>query len=473
MMLATGGENISAMVAGSQSLESLRSDARVTVRRAGPPDPDGRCVLYWMQRAQRATGNPAIDVAIRLGNELGRPVVAFLGLMPSYPRANLRHFHFLIEGLPDLAAGLRKRNVGFLLRTWPDHSLVKVCEQLRPTVVVGDENPLREPERWRRKVAGEIRVPFWTVDADVVVPSRLFKKQQFAARTIRPRIHARLREFLVPQKDPVARKRWRAPRGVASLSPKVDLMNGWKIDRSVHPVSTFRGGTREAQRLLSEFVAEKLRHYPERRNHPELDGTSRLSPYLHFGQIGPVTIALAVRRAKAPAGAKEAFLEQLIVRRELAVNFVRFNPDYDAIDGAPAWALRTLAEHAKDPREVLYSEKQLENAETHDPLWNAAQKQMVVTGWMHNYLRMYWAKKILEWTRSPAVAFDIAARLNDKYELDGRDPNGYEGVAWAIAGKSDRPWFERSVFGTIRYMSYAGTSRKFDAKAYIRQIENL
>jgi deoxyribodipyrimidine photo-lyase len=461
------------MAAGSKLLESLRANPRVTVRRDGPPDPEGRCVLYWIQRAQRAFDNPALDLAVRVGNELGVPVVAYFGLMPSYPRANLRHFQFLVEGLPDLAAGLRKRNIGFLLRRWPDHSLAKACEQLRPALVVGDENPLREPERWRQKVAREIRLPFWTVDADVVVPSRLLEKQQYAARTIRPRIHAYLREFLAPSQTPTARKRWRAPHGATSLSPEDDLLAGWKSGRSVQPVTGFHGGTRRALRLLHEFVNAKLRHYAERRNHPELDGTSRLSPYLHFGQIGPVAVALAVARAKAPAREKNAFLEQLIVRRELAVNFVRFNPDYDSLEGAPAWALRSLGEHAKDSREVLYTEKQLENAETHDPLWNAAQKQMVVTGWMHNYLRMYWAKKILEWTRSPAAAFEIATRLNDKYELDGRDPNGYEGVAWAVAGKSDRPWFERPVFGTIRYMSYAGTSRKFDAQAYIRQIEKL
>ncbi|MDE3135015.1 MAG: deoxyribodipyrimidine photo-lyase [Acidobacteriota bacterium] len=461
------------MAGDSKFIESFRSDPRITVRRDGSPDPDGACVLYWMQRAQRAIDNPALDAAIRLGNELGKPVVAFLGLMPSFPRANLRHFHFLVEGLPDLAVGLRQRHVGFLLRSWPHHPLLKVCEELRPSAVIGDENPLREPERWRQKIAAEIRVPFWTVDADVIVPSRLLLKQQYAARTIRPRIHARLAKFLAPSDNPVAKKHWKRPPNLASLCHTDDLMARWKIDRSVQPVSSFRGGTNEALRLLDEFVQTKLRGYAEQRNHPELDGTSRLSPYLHFGQIGPQTIALAVRKAKAPASQEEAFLEELIVRRELAINFVRFNPDYDSIEGAPGWALRTLADHANDLREVLYSEKQLENSETHDPLWNAAQKQMVLTGWMHNYMRMYWAKKILEWTRSPAAAFDIALRLNDKYELDGRDPNGYEGVAWAIAGKSDRPWFERPVFGTIRYMSYASTSRKFDSESYIRQIEEI
>ena len=430
-------------------------------------------MLYWMERAQRALDNPALDLAVRIGNELGKPVVAFLGVAPRRPYANLRHYQFLIEGLADLAAGLRERNVGFVLRSWPEHSLPRVCEELHPAVVVGDENPLREPERWREKAARMLRVPFCTVDADVIVPSRLLEKQQYSARTIRPRIRGRLGEFLVPSENPAARKTWKPLVKVASRSPAEDLAAGWKIARGVAPVSTSRGGTREGLRLLRQFVARKLRDYGERRNHPEFDGTSRLSPYLHFGQLGPLTVALAVQEADAPAEQKESFLEQLIVRRELAVNFVRFNPDYDSLDGAPAWARRTLAEHSRDRRETIYSEKQIENAETHDPLWNAAQKQMTITGWMHNYLRMYWTKKILEWTRTPEEAFQIAVRLNDTYELDGRDPNGYEGIAWAIAGKSDRPWFERPIFGTIRYMSAGGASRKFDAEAYIRQIEKL
>ncbi len=455
------------------SLESLCSDPRACVRRGGAADPEGTCVLYWVERAQRALDNPALDLAIRIGNEIGKPVVAFLGLAPRGPYANLRHYQFLTEGLADLAAGLRQRNVGFLLRSWPEHSLLRACEELRPSLVVGDENPLREPERWREKAARALRVPFCTVDADAIVPSRLMEKQQYSARTIRPRIHARLGEFLVPSENPSARRRWKPPAKLTSRSIADDLLDGWKIPRSVGPASTFRGGTREGLRLLREFIARKLGDYADRRNHPEFDGTSRLSPYLHFGQLGPLTVALAVQRASAPTEQKEAFLEQLIVRRELAVNFVRFNPDYDSLDGAPAWARRTLAEHSRDPRETIYSEKQLENAETHDLLWNAAQKQMTITGWMHNYLRMYWAKKILEWTRSPEEAFQIAVRLNDTYELDGRDPNGYEGIAWAIAGKSDRPWFERPIFGTIRYMSAGGVSRKFDARGYIRQIEKM
>jgi deoxyribodipyrimidine photo-lyase len=222
-------------------------------------------------------------------------------------------------------------------------------------------------------------------------------------------------------------------------------------------------------RLLEDFVQRKLCGYATQRNKPETDHTSRLSPYLHFGHISPITVALAVKKADAPNPDKEAFLNQIITWRELAVNLVRFNPDYDSFECAEPWAHRTLAKHAQDPRPVLYTESQLEHAETHDPLWNAAQMQMVNTGWMHNYVRMYWAKKILEWSRSPAEAHRAAVRLNDKYELDGRDPNGYAGIAWAIVGKFDRPWFERPIFGQIRYMSGESTGRKFDNKKYIHQ----
>ena len=228
-----------------------------------------------------------------------------------------------------------------------------------------------------------------------------------------------------------------------------------------------------ALRMLEDFLKHGLQSYSKDRNHPELSGTSRLSPYLHFGHIGPLTIARAVQAASAPAAEKSAFLEQLIVRRELSVNFVRYNSHYDSFESLEPWADRSFARHSGDLRPVLYREKQLEQAETHDPLWNAAQKQMVLTGWMHNYVRMYWAKKILEWSPSVATAYQRAVWLNDRYELDGRDPNGYAGIAWALVGKHDRPWFERPVFGQIRYMSYASTSKKFDCHQYIQNVKEL
>ena len=455
------------------SIEKLSQDERVTVRRPGAPDPEANCVVYWMQRAQRADDNPALDVAIHLANELGKPVVVFFAPVPFYPRANLRHYSFMLGGIADLAEGLSARGVGLVLRSHPDHSLLKFCREIRPAIVIGDENPLREPERWRVKVASQLRVPLWTVDADVIVPTKLLLKEQFAARTIRPRIHALLPQFLVRQPGLKARVRWLPSPRLRSLSPHEDLIANWKLDRSVLPAPGWRGGSKQAARVLRKFVDERLAEYPAARNHPEQEGTSRLSPYLHFGHMGPLTVARAVQRSNAPDRAKEAFLEQVIIRRELAINFVRFNPGYDSMECLEPWARRSLSEHVRDRRTVLYSEEQLQHGLTHDALWNAAQKQMVLTGWMHNYLRMYWAKKILEWSPSVSAAYQRAVQLNDRYELDGRDPNGYAGIAWAIVGKHDRAWPERPVYGKIRYMSLASTGRKFDSKRYIEQIRQL
>jgi deoxyribodipyrimidine photo-lyase len=454
-------------------IQKLCENPRVEIRKAGAPDPQGRCVVYWMQRAQRTLDNPALDLAVNLGNELQKPVVIFFAPMPFYPNANSRHYSFLADGIADIAEGATRRGVGFVLRTYPDHSLLKFCEEVRPAIVVGDENPLREPREWRARVARQIRVPLWTVDADVVVPSKLLLKEQYAARTIRPRIHKLLPEFMVRPSNPEARFAWIAPRGMASLPVDADFTGEWTLDRSVPSIKPWRGGTKQGLETLRAFVQAKLNNYPELRNRPESEGTSRLSPYLHFGHIGPLTVALAVKNAEAPAEAKGAFLDQLIVQRELAVNFVRFNPCYDSLESLEPWADRSFAQHSGDHRPFVYSDEQLENAETHDPLWNAAQKQMVVTGWMHNYLRMYWAKKILEWSPSVAAALRRAIWLNDRYELDGRDPNGYAGIAWAILGKHDRAWSDRPIFGKIRYMSMESTGRKFDSRKYIAQIDSL
>jgi deoxyribodipyrimidine photo-lyase len=454
-------------------IEKLSQDERITVRRSGAPDPEGKCVVYWMQRAQRGNGNPALDVAIKAANELKTPVVVFFAPVPFYPRANLRHYRFLAEGIPDIAEELAARGVGLVLRTYPEHSLLKFCAEVRPAMVIGDENPMREPEHWRVEAARKLRVPLWTVDADVIVPSKLLLKEQFAARTIRPRIHGLLSTFLVRQGSVKPHVRWISAPRLRSLAPNVDFAESWKIDRSIQPASGWRGGSKQALRTLRDFTGKRLADYPEARNHPERKGTSQLSPYLHFGHIGPLTVALAVKGSDAPARAKEAFLEQVIVRRELAINFVRFNPDYESMECLEPWARRSLSEHVDDERKIIYSEQQLEQGLTHDPLWNAAQKQMVLTGWMHNYLRMYWAKKILEWSPSVAVAYRRAVELNDRYELDGRDPNGYAGIAWAIVGKHDRAWSERPVYGKVRYMSLASTGRKFDSKRYIEQIARL
>ena len=450
-------------------LTRIAKDPRVTVRWNGSPNNSGQCVVYWMQRAQRGVENPAVDVAVEVANLLHLPAVVFFAPIPFYPHANLRHYRFLNEGIPDIADALEKRKIGFVLRRYPDHSLLRFCDEVRPALVIGDENPVREPEHWRQVAAKKLKLPLWTVDADVIVPSKLLGKTQYAAHTIRPRLHGHLPGFLKPSKNPHANVSWKRPAHLESLPADIDITQGWSLDRSVSPVSNWRGGSNEAHRLLKEFIKHKLRDYGTQRNKPEIDHTSRLSPYLHFGHISPISVALAAQNADAPKADKEAFLNQIITWRELSVNLVRFNENYDSFECAEPWAHRSLAEHARDPRPVLYTPMQLEHAETHDQLWNAAQMQMITTGWMHNYMRMYWAKKILEWSRTPAEAHTIAVRLNDKYELDGRDPNGYAGIAWAIVGKFDRPWFERPIFGQIRYMSGASTGRKFDSKKYITQ----
>jgi deoxyribodipyrimidine photo-lyase len=458
------------------SLEAVKAKYgdRVTVRRAGEPSRDGKCVVYWMQRAQRALDNPALDLGVEAANALDLPVVVFFAPVPFYPSANIRHYRFLQRGIPDTAARCEKRNIGFVLRRYPDHSLAKFCEEVGAALVVGDENPLREPDAWREKATKKLKVPLWTVDADVIVPSKLLVKEQYAARIIRPRLKAEFGQYLVPCSNAVAKFEWKAPKGLKRLSPDFDITEDWEgLDRSVEPVDSFRGGTSEGLKLLKDFVEKKLRHYPERHGWPEVDGTSRLSPYLHFGQLGPITVALAVMKSEAAKAVKDDYLDQLITWRELSINFAHFNKLYDSIESAPNWAHKTLGEHAGDKRPVVYTRKQLEAGETHDELWNAAQFQMLHAGWMHNYMRMYWAKKILEWSESPQKAYQTAVYLNDKYFLDGRDPNGYAGIAWSIAGKFDRPWFERPIFGTIRCMSGAAAAKKFDADKYIDEMYAL
>jgi deoxyribodipyrimidine photo-lyase len=451
-----------------KSLDALSLDPRVTVRRRGEPG-EGRCIVYWMQRSQRGFDNPALDVAVAAGNLLKLPVVVHFAPVPYYPNANLRPYVFLNEGIPDIAEDLARRDIGFVLRRYPEHSLLRFCDEVQAVMVVGDENPLREPNHWREVATKKLKVPFWTVDSDVIIPSKLLEKAQYAAYVIRPRLNALLPKFLVGCSNPKAHIPWKKPRALQSLASDTEITEAWSLERSVSGVSSFKGGSTEAKRLLNEFISTKLDGYAKRRNKPELDGSTRLSPYLHFGHIGPLTIALAVQEAKAPKEDKDALFNEILVWRELAINLAWFNPLYDSFEVAEPWAHRTLMEHAKDPRPVIYSERQLEDAETSDELWNAAQRQMVNQGWMHNVMRMYWAKKILEWTPSPPAAHRMAVKLNDKYFLDGRDPNGYAGVAWAILGKFDRPWGERPVFGMIRYMSQASTGKKFDSKKYIAQ----
>lgn len=436
------------------------------------PRRPGRYVLYWMQQSQRAEWNPALEYAVQQANTLGQPVVVVFGLTSRFPEANLRHYRFMLEGLRETLQALSGRGIRMVvLEESPVTAALRLAAEA--SLLVVDKGYLRIQRLWRQRVAHRARISVVQIEGDVVVPAEVASsKEEHGARTLRPRIQRHLERFLtdlVP--EPVRKDSLGLYLEEGIRLDDIDsVLAGLKIDRSVPAVGSFRGGTSQARELLDRFVLEKLSSYRQDSGDPGLNNVSHLSPYLHFGQISPVYAALEVRRARGVRQENvEAFLEQLIVRRELAVNFVLNNPCYDRYEGLPEWARRTLERHKADRRAYLYTEQEFERAETHDPYWNAAQREMVATGKMHNYMRMYWAKKIIEWTKTPEDAFRIALALNNKYELDGRDPNGFAGVAWCF-GKHDRPWADRTIFGQVRYMNAAGLERKFDMEAYLQRV---
>jgi deoxyribodipyrimidine photo-lyase len=438
------------------------------------PIRDGRYVLYWMQASQRVTYNHALEHAILRANELKLPVLVGFGLMDDYPEANERHYAFMLAGLADVHAGLQKRGIRFVVRHGAPHE-VAIELSGHAALLVCDRGYLRHQRRWRDEVADEAKCLVEQVESDAVVPvEEVSNKAEFAARTIRPKIN-RLRDQYLKELRP---HKVRVPSLDLDVTGNLDVSNPQatlarlKVDRSVKAVSRFRGGEREAQTLLRDFITSKLTGYGEGRREPADNATSNLSPHLHFGQLSPLQIALQVRESDAPPADQEAFLEELIVRRELALNFVYFTPEYDAYASLPGWARKTLAEHRKDKRYRMYSREELEQARTEDPYWNAAQREMNATGFMQNSMRMYWGKKVLEWKQTPEEAYAELLYLNNKYFLCGRDPASYANVGW-IFGLHDRPWQKRAVFGTVRYMNDAGLRRKFDMDAYGQHVAKM
>jgi len=429
------------------------------------------CVLYWMQASQRSEDNHALEFAIDQANDLGKPVIAFFGLTDDYPDANERHYSFMLDGLREVKRSLEDRGIKFIVvHRPPDKAILPIAA--RACLVVVDRGYTRIQKEWRAEVAENIDCPLIQVESDVVVPvEEVSSKEEYGAFTIRPKIKRKLEQYLLPLTKRTVRHDSLNWRVAAESSADLDgVTKRLKIDRAVGRIDAFRGGSGQAKKHLRRFISEKLDHYPELSNDPTADCLSNLSPYLHFGQISPLKIALEVKKKKSPG--EEAFLEELIVRRELSMNFVFFNSRYDGFECLPPWAVKTLSEHAKDEREYVYSQADFEAARTHDPYWNAAQREMMRQGKMHGYMRMYWGKKILEWTESPQQAFKIALYLNNRYELDGRDPNGFTGVAWCF-GKHDRAWSERPVFGKIRYMNARGLRRKFNIDDYVRRVNGL
>lgn len=468
----------------------LIHEERISVLNERPAAVHGDYVLYWMQAAVRSECNHALEYAARLANSLEKPLAVVFGLAAGFPGANLRHYHFLAEGLLGVKKSLEKRNINFFLYlAQPSDAAVAAAK--KAAVAVTDMGYLRVQRKWRTDAADRMKCRLYMVETEAVVPiAAASDKEEFAARTIRPKIHRALSRYLVPLERT---KLENAEKVSLSGAVKLDGMDAGTIagkldiDRSVGPSPVYRGGEAEALRRMRVFIEERLEHYAELRNDPCLDFLSDMSPYLHFGQISPLRIALSVLDATgAKNGHHEAFmrehgretsaaryLEELLVRRELSFNFCHYNQRYDDPDGAlPEWAVKTLEDHSGDIRKYEYSREELERGATHDHYWNAAQLQMIATGKMHNYMRMYWGKKIIEWTRDFREAYRTALYLNDKYELDGRDPNGFTGVAWCF-GKHDRPWTTRKIFGTVRYMNDKGLERKFDAEGYARKVSMM
>jgi deoxyribodipyrimidine photo-lyase len=441
-------------------------------RLSATPERDGAYVLYWMQQSQRAECNHALEYAIAAANRLGVPVVVAFGLTDGYPEANLRHYRFMLEGLQETRTALHQRGIRFLLRRGsPERVALDLAREA--ALLVCDRGYTRIQRQWRAIVAVEAPCAVVQVESDMVVPVEVpAEKAEYGAHTLRLRLHRLLPTYLrpLPELTP-EHSSLHLALAEESWTDLEAFLARLAVDRSVPPVTRFfRGGTSAAHRELHTLVGS-LRDYAVNRGRPESAHVSHLSMYLHFGQISPLEAALAVSAAgDAPEEDRANFLEELIVRRELCHNWVHFTPEYDDYRSLPRWARETLAFHAADARHPGYTEAELERADTHDPYWNAAMREMRYTGYMHNKMRMYWGKKILEWSPSPEEAYRRTHRLNNRYFLDGRDPNSYAGVAW-IFGQHDRPWGERPIYGKVRCMVASGLERKSDIRAYVAWVD--
>ena len=437
---------------------------RIQVLRAGQPG-GGRYVLYWMQASVRSRFNHALEYAAEQADALGLPLVVAFGLTPKYPEAVLRSYTFLLEGLAQTRTALAARGIGLVVRLGhPPEVMLELSREA--SLVITDRAYLRPPREWRSWLKEHLSVPLIQVESDALVPiDTASGKLEWAARTLRPKLMRLLDHYAVPLESRTPKRPSLGLLDGVDVSDVPRLLARLDPDASVPP-GVERGGEEHAQERLHTFVAQGLDTYDERRNDPNVDGSSRLSAYLHYGHLSPLEALLAARAAGGAGLA--AFTEELIVRRELSFNLCAYNPHYDQYQGLPQWARATLEEHAADAREVVYDRATLEAARTHDPYWNAAQNQMVRTGRMHNYLRMYWGKKVLEWSATPQDAYDTLMYLNNRHETDGRNANSYAGINW-VFGTHDRPWARRPIFGTVRYMAASGLQRKFDADEYARR----
>ncbi len=429
-------------------------------------------VVYWMSRDQRVRDNWSLLFAQEIALKRKQPLLVIFCLVPCFLGATIRQYGFMLKGLQYVETDLEEKQIPFFLFTGtPENEIDRFLKKVKAGALVTDFDPLHVKQEWKSGILKKVVIPFYEVDAHNIVPCReASQKKEYAAYTIRPKIRKMLPEFLVP--FPRLKKHPYPFRGMPSGNDWEKAMKSLKVDRTVPEVSWVKAGETRALRSLRLFIKNRLVSYETFRNDPVRDGQSNLSPYLHFGQISAQRIALEVKKSHASQQSKDSFLEELIIRRELSDNFCFYTSTYDSFEAFPDWAKKTLSDHRKDRRRYLYSLEQFEKASSHDELWNAAQREMVKRGKMHGFMRMYWAKKILEWTETPEQAMETAIYLNDKYQLDGRDPNGYAGIAWSIGGVHDRAWNERPIFGKIRYMSYNGCKSKFTIQDYIQKVRS-
>lgn len=434
---------------------------------------EGSYVLYWMEQSKRTDYNHALAYAVQRANDLNKPLLVAYALTQEYPDFNLRHFTFLIEGLQETEQELRDMDIKFVAQPGNPVDVVLTLAK-DAALLVCDFYYLNHQRNWRDAVARGADCQVVQVESDAIVPVEVAsEKAEYAARTIRPKLQKQFKDFLnrptqsKPRKPSLSLEvKGENLKNIENLAQKVG------IDDTVPPVSRFfKGSTSQAKIRFRKFIKELLDDYDDYRNQPQTNNVSHMSKYLHFGHISPVWL---VEEITSKAGGKnvDSFIEELLVRRELAINYVYYTPDYESFKALPGWAHETLDAHKDDEREHVYSRKELDNAETHDAYWNAAMREMKHTGYMHNYMRMYWGKKILEWSNTPQYAYKTAITLNNRYFLDGRDCNSYANVSW-VFGQHDRGWSERPIYGKVRSMMQSGLERKFDPEKYVEKVDEM
>ncbi len=453
---------------------------RVQLLNDKPENKKAKYVMYWMQMFKRTTHNHALKFAIEQANERNLPLLVYEGLKFYYPWASDRIHTFILEGVAEKRKEFEKLGITYVFylqkdKSAPNQTVAKIAQNA--ALIVTDDFPCFIIPQHNAAISERAEIPVYAVDSNGIIPLSRFEKEEYGAYTIRPKINKILDEYFVPFEEVKVKIKKtdikvECPNTEVNEKNLANLVATCAIDHDVKPSPVYHGGSVNGRKRLKYFIENILANYAESRNKPEIDGSSRLSSYLHFGFLSPLEIGLAVKNSDAPKESKDAFLEELIVRRELSYNFTKFNKDYDSLKALPNWVQQTMRDHIGDERKEIYSIKELETCATYDELWNATQREMNITGEVHNYVRMLWGKLIIQWSKSYEEAFAALEHLNNKYCLDGRNPNSYAGILWCF-GKHDRPWMEREIFGKMRYMTSGSTGKKFDSKKYIQWTKQL